>query len=607
MILAARTILPVLAICLVILAAANTVATQGTRQPPKEIGGSTVRGVVTYADTGRPLRNARVMLLANDNGPGTTIGITDFRGEFMMRHVPAGRFALIIDAPGILKPQEFGRAQSQLIARFRLSDNRDLFTEVVVNGTDSVNVKLQALRGGVITGRVLSEDDQPLADANVKILRSENGKWLPVPPGVDLPSDEGLKTDAKGVYRIAGLPSGDYLVCVHEASVGTDGKPIEEGGYVNGQLMVAYYPSATNVKDAQAITVVEASESTGIDIRLPDRAAYTISGRIFGPNNEPAGYGEVIVGRTDAVGDVDEWVQTRTTSETDGSWRLTGVPAGDYVITMGGSIRVGTPEDGGYLAVLPKTIKVRVENGDVVVPDVKLGYGATVAGKITVDGKVPKRAYGLFPELVMADEENARVAVNLLAPGRFRYATNDEYVKEDGSFRMLAVAPGKYWFQLPWRAEEGMYLNAVTRKGVDLMQSPFKVTSDTVLDDVVFALATDFATIEGELAPPSGKVDAAQKRSARDVTIVLAPATEATRRNGGRKLLMVQPDTQGRFSFSCAPGEYFVTAFTSAQVKNLPGPLNDEYFKKDTQKFTRVKVRAAEKLKGLTIPVDFKN
>src|SRR5689334_6065803 len=120
--LAARTILLALAVSLLNIAPANKVAAQAIPQAPTKPGGSTVRGVVTYADTGRPLRNARVMLLANDNGPGTTTGITDFRGEFIMRHVPAGRFALIIDAPGILKPQEFGRAQSQLISRFRLSD-----------------------------------------------------------------------------------------------------------------------------------------------------------------------------------------------------------------------------------------------------------------------------------------------------------------------------------------------------------------------------------------------------------------------------------------------------------------------------------------------------
>ena len=609
--LAPRTILPALTVCLVIFASANKAAPQGVRQPPKEIGGSTVRGAVTYADTGRPLRNARVMLLANDNGPGTTIGITDFRGEFMMRHVPAGRFALIVDSPGILKPQDFGRVQSQLIARFRLSDKRDLFTEVVVNGSDSVNVKLQALRGGVITGRVVTEDDQPSADANLKILRSENGKWAPVSTDIgDLPSDvKGLKTDAKGVYRIAGLPAGDYLVCVHEAYIATDGKPIEEGGYMNAQLMVAYYPSATNIKDAQAITVVEGSESTGIDIRLPERAAYTMSGKVLAPDNAPAAYAQVMISRIDGAGDVDESIETRTTSEEDGSWRLMGVPAGEYLLTISGSVRVITREGGTYISVLPKKIKVRVENGDVIVPDVRLRYGATVGGKVTVDGKIPKRGFGLFPGLVTADDENvgARAAFNPLDPGRHRYPTGDEYVREDGSFQMLAVAPGKYWFELPWRAEEGMYLKAVTRKGVDLMQSPLTVTAETVIDDVVVAIATDVATIEGELALPPGQPEATQKRAARDVIVVLAPATEATRRNTGGKLLLVQADGQGRFSFACAPGEYFVTAFTSAQVKNLPGPLTDEYFQKDTQKYTRVKVRAAEKLKGLTIRVDFKN
>jgi hypothetical protein len=590
-----------------IIASADKVATQSLPQPAKKTAGSTVRGVVTYADTGRPLRNARVLLLANDNGPGTTFEITDLRGEFVMENVPAGRFALIIDAPGILKPQQYGRVQSQLIAQFRLSDKRDLFTEVVVNGTDSVNVKLQAVRGGVITGRIVTEDDQPVADANVKILRNENGKWAPVSSAIiDLPSDDvGLKTDAKGIYRIAGLPAGDYLVCVFEGFIATDGKPIEDGGYQNAQLMVAYYPSATNVKAAQAITVVEGSESTGIDIRLPERVAYSMSGRVFGPDNDPAAYGQIIVERTDEAGDGEEFVQTMTTSETDGSWRLPGVPAGDYVVTIGGSVRVGTQENAGYIAVLPKTLKVRVDNADVIVPDAKLAYGATIAGKVTVDGKIPQRTLGLFPELVTADDEkpNARVADNLAAERRHRYTTGDEYVKEDGSFRMPAVAPGKYWFELPWRAEAGLYLKAVTRKGVDLMQSPLNVAGDAVVDDVVVTFGADIATIEGELTFSDEK----QKRTARDVTIVLAPATEATRRNRGGKLLIVQADAQGRFSFNCAPGEYFVTAFTAAQIKNVAGPLNDEYFKKDTQKSMRVKVRAAEKLKGLTIRVDDKN
>jgi hypothetical protein len=610
-----RTILPAFAVCLVIFASADKVAMQAIPKPPEKSAGSTILGVVTYADTGRPLRNAQLLLLANDGGPGTTTGVTDGRGEFVLAGIPAGRFVLVIDAPGILRPQEYRGVQNQLVAQFKLSDKRELFTEVVVNGTDSVSVKVQAVRGGVITGRVVSEDDQPIGDANVKLLRRENGKWLPVDSAAsDVPFDpKGLKTDSRGVYRIAGLPSGDYLVRVYEGVIGTDGKPIEDGGYINASLMAAYYPSATSIKDAQTITVVEGSESTGIDIRLPERTPYTLSGKALGPESKPAAYAQIIVERTDELGNVGDLVHTSTTSDTEGSWRLTGVSAGDYVLTIGGSIRVGTQERGGYLTTVPKRIKVRVANGDVIVPDAILSPGSTISGKVTLDGKLPKNPYGLFPAIVAVDSENvgARSGSNPLLPGRRRFASGSEYVKQDGSFQMQAVAPGKYWFELPGRADERTYLKAVTRKGVDLMQSPLKVTADTDIDDVVVALATDFATIEGEIAfaenQPEGQQDGSLKRAARDAIVVLAPATDATRRVGGGELLMVPADAQGKFSFSCAPGEYFVTVFTSVQINALSGPLTDEYFKHDSKRFTRVKVRSAEKLKGLSIPVGVKN
>jgi hypothetical protein len=84
---------------------------------------------------------------------------------------------ILIDAPGIPRPQGFRTRESPLIPQLRLSDEQDLFTEVVVNGTETVEVKIQAVRGGVITGRVVTDDDQPLPKADVKLLRKQNGKW----------------------------------------------------------------------------------------------------------------------------------------------------------------------------------------------------------------------------------------------------------------------------------------------------------------------------------------------------------------------------------------------------------------------------------------------
>ncbi len=103
--------------------------------------------------------------------------------------------------------------------------------------------------------------------------------------------------------------------------------------------MMAYYPSATSVEDAQAITVVEGSEQIGIDIRLPERSPYSIAGRVFGPENQPGLYARIRIERRDELGYVETEFDVTTYGGIDGSWRIPGVPAGDYVVSVFGPIK----------------------------------------------------------------------------------------------------------------------------------------------------------------------------------------------------------------------------------------------------------------------------
>jgi hypothetical protein len=171
-------------------------------------------------------------------------------------------------------------------------------------------------------------------------------------------------------------------------------------------------------------------------------------------------------------------------------------------------------------------------------------------------------------------------------------------IHEDGSFYIVSLPPGRFWLEPSANTQDKFYLKAVRRKGVDLMQKPIRLKDDTQFEDVVVALATDFATIEGEITLPEGQA----KTSFRDAVVVLSPATDVTRRSGAR-FLMVQANAQGKFSFTCVPGEYFITALNPAQIKKLTGPIDDDYFKNDSRKFTRVKVRGAENLKGVKISI----
>jgi hypothetical protein len=594
-----RSIIPSLALCLAIFASAGRIAAQ---DEPKNPGGSTVRGTVTYSDTGRPVRNAKVGLYNNEPAWTELHGVTDWRGEFVIEGIPAGRYLLLVDAPGILTPQGVKSSHLPRFAQLSLSGERDLFTEIVVNGTDSLNdVKVRAIRGGVITGRVVTHDDQPLAKAEIKLLRKENGKWLPVnfTWNSSRTQRRDLRTDPSGLYRIAGLPAGEYLVRSSEPDVDTGGSSVPDDVFSSGTWMMTYYPSATSLEEAQPVTVVEGSESTGIDIRVPDRTPHAIAGRVIGPEDQPAFYARIRIERRDELGFVDTEYEVATYAGIDGSWRIPGVPAGDYVITVFGPIKEKPQEDTHMLVVAPKRLNIRVADGDVVVPDIKLVDGAMVWGKMVLDGRSFKASEEYFPRLVRvgAGAYKSGGSYDPMSSGE-RYAhVGGTKVSEDGSFYISSLAAGNYRFTMSSITRKKFYLKSLTRKGVDLMQAAIRLKDDTVIDNVLVSLGSDFASVEGELSVSEGQ----SKPFFRDAVVVLAPANEGTRQIE-RELHTTEADAAGKFKLTCAPGEYFVVALTLAQLKKMP-PITDEYFKNDTRKFTRIKVRGAEKLTGLKIPI----
>src|SRR5206468_5450232 len=77
----------------------------------------------------------------------------------------------------------------------------------LADGQELATIDLRVVRGGVITGRVLDEDGEPLARAVVTVQRYQyvRGERQLSPAGGD-------QTDDRGQYRVFGLPPGDYYV-----------------------------------------------------------------------------------------------------------------------------------------------------------------------------------------------------------------------------------------------------------------------------------------------------------------------------------------------------------------------------------------------------------
>ena len=577
-----RTLLAALLLCFC--------ATQVKPQNPADSGSSTMRGVVVYADTGHPLRHARVTIVAMER-EWQMDTVSDLRGRFVFENLPAGKFAVSASAPGILNSDSDDARNDDFIPKRRYARVIEPFTEVVVNGTDSVEVKVRAVRGGVITGRVVTEDDQPVVNAEVRLLCRDEEKgaatWI-------VSSEWGaVKTDAVGVYRFAGLPSGEYAVRASEPSLPGDRVPGDEDAYSDGSFMVAYHPAATLLKDAQAVSVTVGTESTGIDIRMTDRAPHVLTGTVtLARDNTAAANLPVRIERNDERGVERGPPDVATHTDSQGKWRVAGLPAGDYLVTIGGIIRIDPSKGIPHAESLRKRHVVRIRDEKIVVLNTRLSSGGLVQGRVTLDGNPPEEWPGVITGVTLIEKA---ATSNTKRDEIEESGFTNGLVRSNGEFLITALAPGSYWFTVTTVGDELFYVESVTRKGVDLMQTSFKIAEGSVLEDVVVTLATDFARVEGHVTPPA-------KRTASDAVVLIAPANEWTRRfTTGIKT--VPTNAEGKFVFKSGPGEYLIMAVTAAEYKKLEPKLSNDYVDKNAEKFVRIKLTAGEKKKGLTVPL----
>ena len=140
---------------------------------PAKAGTATLRGHVVAADSGQPLRKAQVRVFAPDlreNRMTTTEG----DGKYEFKELPAGRYTVMAQKGsyvnlqyGQLRPFEPGKPLE------------------VLGGQTLEKIDFALPKGGVMTGRILDEFGEPLADAQVAAQRYQNigGRRRLVPAG----------------------------------------------------------------------------------------------------------------------------------------------------------------------------------------------------------------------------------------------------------------------------------------------------------------------------------------------------------------------------------------------------------------------------------------
>lgn len=332
---------------------------QNPNEAPKEAGTGAISGVVIDGATKAPIADAVVYLGPPQHGPPDTPvrTLTDARGRYVFRNLPAfGGYFIQASKFGYFNAS-YGRGSSGAAGgRVSLADGQ-WFTEGHIT----------LWRPSAISGRVVDQAGDPAVGVYVRVLPR-----ILIAGIAHLASGSVTTTDDRGVYRIAGLGAGTYLVQVPsvQSSVpvsiaiepassasATEGLPtasrdpmMEAGGArvqvaryttplapINGRTAVyppTFSPNVRSFSEARVIELGQAEERTGVDIALTPVAAFTVSGVVEGP-------GEALKNLTlrlmpDGLADLGSGSEAATALVgADGRFTFLNVPGGSYLLVAG--------------------------------------------------------------------------------------------------------------------------------------------------------------------------------------------------------------------------------------------------------------------------------
>src|SRR5438874_6935551 len=376
-------------------------------RPNVEKDSAIIRGRIVAADTGKPLRRARVTITAPELAGEPRNTSTDAEGRYEFTDLPAGRFTLRVRRGGYL-PLAYGQRRPREAAKpLQLLDK-----EVV----ERVDMALP--RASIITGRVLDEAGDPVEGANVHAVRLmfRDGQRRLVRVGG--PQN---RTDDDGEFRLTGLAPGTYYVLAETRETWTLAR--DNVKQVMGYAPT-YFPGTVQPSEARGMTITVGQHVNNIDFALiPGRAA-RISGTAFDSRGKP--FPNVSVREEVRGEDFGSFGSVASASvHADGTFVIENVPPGDYVIGAATGRDVPDPQ----VAIADLT----VDGTDIDAIALTGSAGGTVTGRVITDeGVVPD-----LPRLRVTIAERITGQPSPLVIGAF--GPQSGLVSLDGAFTIKGV------------------------------------------------------------------------------------------------------------------------------------------------------------------------
>ncbi len=510
--------------------------------------GGVVSGRVVSSVDGAPVADAQVTLRGMEAPPGAKLQ------TYIVETGADGRFSIADVAPGVYdaRPSKVAYV-ARPAERFAAAND---FPPVTVESGNRAAIELRLTPDGVISGRVLDPDGDPLRNANIEALqyRFARGKK-------ELNTVGSARSDDQGYYRIFYLAPGRYYLRARVEKQNCGITPV--GAMISGfsanqpcngspvALGAVFYPGAFDASHATELAVAPGAETGSIDLRLSPRVVYQIRGTLSGVTGGLQSSALQIFAADGTAAPFDFEVGD------EGYYGFHDVAPGAYRITADFSYGQDSSEEHVFAVE-----RVEVINNDVDAPLV-FHKGHKVTGTIQLEGGP-------------AEHHQDAIAVRFVPVigGVEAEAT----VPPDGSVFTAWVAPGRYRVEID--RTPPVYLKTLRAGDLTLPKGTFDAASLT--HPLTIIAGADLASIEGQVLDDAGK-----PVYNADVTILRDGDDDWSRRF---KAVFTKSDGKFRFD-GLIPGEYQAYAWLGAP----PTEPQDATFRKPYEsRAATVKVAAGD-------------
>jgi protocatechuate 3,4-dioxygenase beta subunit len=511
---------------------------QEPANPPAQTGSSapapvtdkdkcTVEGKVVDAADGKPLRKAIVTLFPSERRDSRPMSVgTDADGIFTFKGVDPGRFRLAANRRGYVT-QQYGQTAT----------NRPGTMLTLQPGQHVKDILFRLQVSAAVSGRILDEDGEPLANVQVNALRHSyrDGRRTLMPAGFSSSND-------LGEYRIFGLAPGEYFI--RAAFSGNS----MTGGFISFDIdqvgdstyAPTFYPGVQEGSQATPINL-RAADDIRVNFTLSPTRAFSIRGKVINPSAS-GGRASLTLMPRDEMEQFTFGPGNNSIVNPDGTFEFRHVLPGSYTI-----IGRTNDEKGRY------TARQNIEMADRNLTNVIVAFSpaSDIPGRFTVTGSFQGRLRDL--NVFLQPDSGSRMGGETAG------------AKDDGFFVLTGVADDLYRIRVG-----GVPPNAYIKTA--------RYGSEDVLEkglDPAGAHQSLEIVVSGDGGRISGAVSDKDQKAQPGITVVAIP--DHPIRWISERSKPTSTDQNGRFNIQgLRPGRYRLYAFEEIE----PGAYDDPQFMK---------------------------